>query len=263
MAKRGGKVYIGCRNAEKAEEALKDIKKKSKSDNVHFLQLDLASFDSVREFSQKFHAAESKLDILINNAGVMFCPKATTSDGFEMQLQTNHLAHFLLTNLLLDLLKAASPSRIVIISSQAHSLGSINKEDVNSDNSYSRFKAYFQSKLANILFMHELSKKLVGTGVTVNCLNPGFAVTAIFRHIPAIPDAAKTVLNPIFRQFINTAQEAAQTPIKLAVDPELEKISGKYYDKGRENKSSPDSTNDDLSCWLWKKSEEMVGLNFV
>jgi NAD(P)-dependent dehydrogenase (short-subunit alcohol dehydrogenase family) len=173
LAKRGGKVYIACRDIKRGEDALKEIKERSKSDNVHFLQLDLASMDSVREFSRKFHEAEDQLHILVNNAGIMACPKGKTKDGFELQLGTNHLGHFLLTNLLLDLLKSSAPSRVVVVSSLFHIVGKIRQSDLNGDRFYFRWFAYASSKLANILFTNELAERLNGTGVTANSLHPG------------------------------------------------------------------------------------------
>jgi NAD(P)-dependent dehydrogenase (short-subunit alcohol dehydrogenase family) len=173
LAKRGGKIYIACRDIKRGEDALNEIKDKSKSDKVHFLQLDLASLDSVREFSRKFHELESQLHIVLCNAGVMACPKALTKDGFEMQIGTNHLGHFLLTNLLLDLLKASSPSRVVVVSSLFHIVGKIRKNDLFGEKLYFRWFAYASSKLANILFTNELAKRLEGSGVTANSLHPG------------------------------------------------------------------------------------------
>lgn len=152
---------------------MKEIKEKSKSSQIFFLQLDLASMDSIREFSRKFHQIENRLDILLCNAGIMATPRGLTKDGFEMQLGVNHLGHFLLTNLLLDLLKTNAPSRIIVVSSSADKIGKINKEDLMHERSYWRWLAYGQSKLANILFVKELTKKLEGTGVTANALHPG------------------------------------------------------------------------------------------
>lgn len=173
LARRGGKVYIACRDIKRGEDALKEIMRKSGSNNVHFLQLDLASIDSIKEFSRKFHDLEPKLHILVNNAGVMACPKSFTKDGFEMHFGTNHLGHFLLTNLLLDRLKESAPSRVVNVASLMYIIGKIRKGDLFGEKFYFRWFAYASSKLANILFTKELARRLEGTAVTVNCLHPG------------------------------------------------------------------------------------------
>lgn len=183
LAKRGGKVYIACRNIARGEEALKQIKEASGSDNVHFLQLDLASLESIRQFSKKFHELETQLHVLVNNAGVMAVPKTMTKDGFEMQIGTNHMGHFLLTNLMMDLLKQSAPSRIINLSSLFHWYGRINKGDLNSEKSYWRWLAYGQSKVANILFTRELARRLEGTGVTANAVHPGAVATELMRDI--------------------------------------------------------------------------------
>lgn len=183
LAKRGGKIYIACRDATRGEDALKEIKKRSESDQIFFLQLDLASLESVREFSKKFHELESHLHILINNAGVMACPKTSTKDGFELHIGTNHLGHFLLTNLLLDRLKLSAPSRVVTVSSLFHFVGKIRKDDLFGDKFYYRWFAYASSKLANILFTRQLAKKLSGTRVTANCLHPGAVHSDLQRHV--------------------------------------------------------------------------------
>lgn len=183
LAKRGGRVYIACRDPIRGLEAQKDIQDISGSSNVHFLQLDLAQLESIRQFSKKFHAQESQLHILINNAGVMACPKAVTRDGFEMQIGTNHMGHFLLTNLMLDLMKQSAPARIINVSSLYHIFGYIKKNDLNSEKHYWRWLAYAQSKLANILFTREMSRKLEGTEITVNCLHPGCVNTELTRNL--------------------------------------------------------------------------------
>lgn len=131
----------------------------------------------------RFKSEETKLHILINNAGIMDCPRMLTKDGFEMQIGVNHMGHFLLTLLLLDVLRASAPSRIVVVSSLAHRFGTINKDDLNSEKSYSRKFAYAQSKLANVLFTRELAKRLEGSGVTVNALHPGVVDTELFRSM--------------------------------------------------------------------------------
>lgn len=258
LANRGAKIYIACRDSKRGEDALKEIKKISGSDKVFFMQLDLASLDSIREFSKNFHSVESHLHILINNAGVMMCPKALTKDGFEMQLGTNHLGHFLLTNLLLDLLKASSPSRIINVSSSGHKFGKINKNDLMSEKSYSKMGAYGQSKLANILFTLELARQLENVGVTANSLHPGVVQTELGRHMN--PALRKYVLEPLFTPFFKTPWEGAQTQIRLAVDPELENITGKYFADCKEAGTSGDAKDMDTAAWLWKRSCELVDL---
>uniref|UniRef100_T1GSZ3 Uncharacterized protein n=1 Tax=Megaselia scalaris TaxID=36166 RepID=T1GSZ3_MEGSC len=174
---------MACRDPIKCEDARLEIIEKTKNENIFNRTLDLNSLESVRTFANNFLNEETKLDILINNAGVMATPKTLTKDGFEMQLGVNHLGHFLLTNLLLDTLKKSAPSRIVVVSSAIYIFGSINKADLNSEKAYSKVGAYSQSKLANILFTKELTKRLEGTNVTVNCCHPGVVKTELGRHM--------------------------------------------------------------------------------
>lgn len=183
LAKRGGKIYLACRSEERGMAALKEITEASGSSDVHFAKLDLASLESIREFSKKFHELEPRIDILINNAGLL-SPLERTKEQFELNMGVNHLGHFLLTHLLLDLLKTAAPSRIIVVSSDLHSYGSIDKENFNSEKSFAgTWKAYANSKLANVLFTRELSKILEGTGVTVNALCPGVVATEATRYM--------------------------------------------------------------------------------
>lgn len=187
--------------------------------------------------------------------GVMACPKSYTKDGFEMQFGTNHLGHFLMTNLLLDLLKASSPSRIVVVSSSGHRLSDINRDDLMSENGYNKIKAYASSKLANILFTHELARRLRGTGVTVNSCHPGIVQTELGRHMDSW-------LRPIYRQvlqpYYKTIHEGAQTQIKLAVDPELENVTGKYFVDCEEAKPSKSALDAKLAEWLWMASTKII-----
>lgn len=258
MAKRGGKIYIACRDKIRGENALNDIKKESQSDKVYFLQLDLASLKSVREFSKKFHNLETKLDILINNAGLLAYEKSYTEDGFEMHMGVNHLGHFLLTNLLLDLLKAAAPSRVVVVSSAIHEMFRFDKDDLMCNKNYSAYKGYGMSKIANILFGKELSEKLRGTKVTVNSCHPGVVRTEIIKGWNFSP---MSIVSSICMIFAKTPIEGAQTQIRLAVDPELETVTGKYFSDCKEKKTSPDANNSELAKWLWNKSSELVKLD--
>ena len=173
LAKRNGRMILACRSVERGEKAAVEVRKRSGNDNVVFRQLDLASLDSVRKFSGKILEEEPRIDILINNAGVLCRSRSLTQDGFEMQFGVNHLGHFLLTNLLLDRIKEAPSARIVNISSITHAFGNIDFDNLNSERAFSRLGAYGTSKLANILFSRSLAKHLKGTNVTVNSLHPG------------------------------------------------------------------------------------------
>lgn len=182
IAQRGARVIIACRNADRAEEALQEIRRRSGSTNVVYYNLDLASLVSVRTFAQCILKEEGRLDILINNAGIMRCPYWKTAEGYEMQFGVNHLGHFLLTSLLLDRLKEAPAARIVVVSSLGYKRGNINFDDINSEKDYDPMVAYCQSKLANNLFTVALAKRLKDTSVTVNCLHPGIIWTELGRH---------------------------------------------------------------------------------
>lgn len=231
LARRGAKVYMACRSVERGEEALKEVIERSRSSDVYFKPLDLASLKSVREFAAAFIAEEKRLDILINNAGIMACPKSLTEDGFEMQIGVNHMGHFLLTNLLLDMIVKSAPSRIVNVSSVAHKYGKINKDDLNSEKSYNPITAYSQSKLANVLFTRELARKLQDTGVSVYSLHPGVINTELGRHLGdslCVALSAK-ITKPISWVLNKTPKAGAQTTITVAVDPDLEHVTGEYF----------------------------------
>lgn len=227
LAKRGAKVYMACRDQKRGETAQREVISASGNNQVYYRNLDLASLDSVRDFVEKFKKEENRLDVLINNAGLVFKKYKETKDGFEMQMGVNHLGHFLLTNLLLDLLKKSKPSRIINVSSVMHYFGSIDQNDLMMrKRNYFSHTAYSNTKLANLLFMRELSKRLSNTGVTVNSLHPGAVRTEIWK-------TKKTFQGQSFEKFMaiffKTAYEGAQTTIRCAVDPELEKITGKYF----------------------------------
>ncbi len=183
LARRGARVIIACRDENKALDALNYIKSGSANENVVFKQLDLASLSSVRRFASEVLREEERIDVLINNAGVMFTPHLLTEDGFEMQFGVNHLGHFLLTMLLLDRIKDTPNSRIVNVSSLAHMPGYLDFKDMMWEKNYSWMLAYCRSKLANIMFTNELARQLEGTGVTVYSLHPGSIRTELVRHV--------------------------------------------------------------------------------
>ncbi|MCJ8728538.1 hypothetical protein PDJAM_G00005540 [Pangasius djambal] len=258
LAKRGMRVIIACRDMEKADAALKEIIEASGNQNVVCKKLDLADTSSIREFAQNINSEEKQLNILINNAGVMACPYGKTADGFEMQIGVNHMGHFLLTFLLIDLLKRSAPARIVTVSSMAHKWGTINLDDINSEKSYDKSKAYSQSKLANVLFTRCLAKKLQGTGVTTYVLHPGVVQTELWRHLNRPQQAAVWLLKP----FTKTSVQGAQTTIYCAVAPELETESGNYYSDCAPESCSSAAKDDDMAQRLWDLSCQMLKITW-
>ncbi|KAL4238819.1 hypothetical protein ACF0H5_003526 [Mactra antiquata] len=259
LAKRGARVLMACRDITKAERAAYVVKKLSGNDNIKVYVLDLASLKSVRSCATQILANESQINILINNAGVMRCPHWKTEDGFEMQLGTNHLGHFLFTNLLLDRIKDSAPSRIVNVSSLAHTRGKINFDDINSEKKYHPGVAYSQSKLANVLFTRELSKRLEGTNVTANSLHPGVILTELGRHMK-FTLWKKLLVYPMLPLFMKTPNQGAQTNIYCAVAEELDTVSGKYFSDCAVDEEAEQAKDDDVASRLWTLSEQMVGL---
>ncbi|XP_066538802.1 retinol dehydrogenase 12, like [Hoplias malabaricus] len=258
LAKRGARVIMACRDMEKADTALKEVIKASENQNVVIKKLDLSDCKSIREFAQTINSEERQVNILINNAGVMVCPYGKTADGFEMQIGVNHMGHFLLTFLLLDLIKRSAPARIINVSSMAHKWGNINLEDINSEKSYDKSKAYSQSKLANVLFTRSLARKLEGSGVTAYALHPGVVQTDLWRHLNWPQQAAIRLIKP----FTKSSVQGAQTTIYCAVAPELEKESGKYYSDCAPTSCSSAAMDDEMAQRLWDLSCQMLNITW-
>lgn len=259
LAKRNARVILACRDIKRGNQAEKEVKRASKSDDVSFKQLDLASFASIKKFAAEILEEESRIDILINNAGIMRCPYWKTEDGFEMQFGVNHLGHFLLTNLLLDRIKESPTGRIVVVSSLAHRrINGINFDDINSEKSYDPQVAYRQSKLANNLFTLALSKRLSGTNVTVNCLHPGVIYTELGRHLN-IPWFMKIILLPVALLILKTPWQGAQTNIFCAVAEELDGVSGLYFADCKEKKAAPAALDELAAEQLWSLSLKLTG----
>ncbi|GFO11142.1 retinol dehydrogenase-like protein [Plakobranchus ocellatus] len=256
LARRGGRIICACRDMTKGEKAVQEVIEETGNNNVVCRKLDLSSFESIREFAKKFNESEDRLDILINNAGIMWCPRMLTKDGYEMQLGTNHFGHFLLTNLLIDKLKSSAPSRIINVSSLGHMTGKINFDDLNAEKSYGRHVCYSQSKLANILHCVELTKRLAGTGVTANSLHPGAVDTELQRH--SVNKFLRLILDPLYQMLVKTPVQGAQTTIRLAVDPALETVSGKYFSDCKESKTSAAARDEAVAKRLWEVSEEIT-----
>lgn len=280
---RGATVYIACRDVKKAEDVRRVILEELThiegiDSQLHVLSLDLSSLSSVRHCAAEFRSISGRLDILINNAGVMMCPFQRSADGIELQMATNHLGHFLLTYLLLDLIVSSSPSRIINVSSVGHWLGSDNFADLSYEASrYDPTLSYSQSKLANVLFTAELNRRLRGsfppianadsadsaklTRVTVNALHPGVVDTQLFRHVWLIANpVSEYILRPIRYLMEKTPRLGAQTSIFLSVAPEVSCISGRYFSNCRLAAVSPHGANADLAKKVWDISEKLVGI---
>lgn len=262
LARQGAQVVIVSRNAEKGQAALKEIAAAASGPQPGMLQADLASFRQVRQLAADFLQQNDRLDVLINNAGAFFSEYGETEDGIERQFAINHLAPFLLTNLLLDKLKACAPSRIVNVASRAHYRGSMNFDDIGFKQNYDGFlKAYSQSKLANVLFTNELARRLEGTGVTANSLHPGVVSTSIAqKESKGIYRLGWALLRP----FMITPEKGAQTTIFLASSPKVEGVTGKFFNKSKVQRASDEAYDEAydeaIANRLWELSEELVGI---
>jgi len=256
LAKMGAKVIMIARDPKLGQEALNQVKEKSSNKEVELLLCDFSSLANVRKLAEEIIKKCSKLDVLVNNAGKTFGTRGLTADGFEWTFGVNHLASFLLTNLLLPLLKKSAPSRIVNTASVAHTFGHINFEDIMAEKKYSEMTAYSQSKLANVLFSSALSKKLAGTNVTSNSLHPGVVGT---RFAVAGGTFSK-IFYTWFKFLMKTPAEGAKTTIYLASSPEVEGVTGKYFSNCKAVTPSKEAQDDSVAKRLWELSEKLTGL---
>ncbi len=246
LARSGARVIVHGRRSDAGELVCAEIRSMSGADRVDFLLADFASLRQVRALADQILQKTDRLDVLINNAGVYLGQRGVSEEGYELNFAVNHLAHFLLTNLLLDRLKQSAPARIITVSSGMHRGGQINFDDLQSEKKFSSSQAYSNSKLANVLFTYELDKRLKGTGVTVNCLNPGVVATKMLH--------ASSGSGGI------SVEEGAATSVYLASSPEVESITGKYFAQQQIAESSPASHDRQLQQELWKISERLTGL---
>ena len=255
LARLGATVVLVCRNPSRGEAALNEVRKKSGSESLELMICDLGSFEAIRNFAREFLKSHQRLDVLINNAAFVARTRTLTQDGLELQFAVNHLAPFLLTHLLLDLLKASAPARIVNVASTVHHNGTINFDDLQAEKSYGFMRNYAQSKLANVLFTKELARRLEGAGVTANCLHPGVVNTAIMRELPFF-------LQPLVKLaglFMLTPEKGARTSLYVATSPELDGVSGEYFVKSAKAPSSSESQNAEIARRLWDISAKLPG----
>ncbi|HVB74727.1 MAG TPA: SDR family oxidoreductase [Ktedonobacteraceae bacterium] len=258
LAKMGATVVLVSRDRARGEEAQREIKAQSSNHAIDLLVADLSSQKSIRQLAQDFKQHYSQLHVLINNAGVFPLTKRTTVDSLDMTFAVNQLAPFLLTNLLLDVLKASAPARIVNVSSNSHEANYLQLDDLQSEKRYRPMRAYGQSKLALVLFTYELARRLEGTGVTANGLHPGFVATNIAQRDLPLPGRLAASL--IFR-FGISPEEGAKTSIYLASSPDVEGITGKYFVRSVPKMSAPLTYDKSLQQQLWQACAELTGLN--
>lgn len=270
LAAKDFKVIMACRDLEKAKEARKQILNWHGNAKLEIHELNLASLASVRSFASEFRSKNEKLDLLINNAGVMMPPYQRTEDDFELQLGVNYLGHFLLTGLLKEQLTTSKSSRIVTLSSIAHKNAEIDFNDLQSENSYSKFKAYGQSKLACLIFSLELKRRLKANSLShVSSLaaHPGVSSTELMRHLPGW---LMLIAKPVEPFISHSAEKGAQPTLKAALDKELS--GGSYIgpDGFREMKGKPaeaeiarQAKNKETAAKLWAVSEDLTGIKFL
>jgi NAD(P)-dependent dehydrogenase (short-subunit alcohol dehydrogenase family) len=257
LAEMGAAVVVVGRHPDRARASVAQIQRETGNPSVNALIADLSSMQEVRRLAEAFQAQYPRLDVLLNNAGAVFFGRQTTVDGYERTFALNHLAPFLLTNLLLDRLKADAPARIVTVSSMAHAGQAVDCGDVNQTvRGYSAWRAYGESKLANIMFTYALARRLEGTGVTANTLHPGFVATGFARNNGPLSQVAMTLARP----FAISPERGAQTSIYLASSPDVADVSGQYFVKAKPAKSSKASYDVATQEQLWSLSEQMTGL---
>ncbi len=253
LARLGGTVVLACRDPTRGEATQREIVQASGNPHVTLMIVDLASQASIIAFAEEFNQDYRRLDALVNNAGVYTKERKTTVDGLEEQFAVNYLGGFLLTHLLLDLLTASSPSRIVNVSSSAHKGAKIDFDDLQGERKYRGYRAYGQSKLAQILFTVEFAKRLEGTGVSVNCCHPGVVKTDL-----GLMDTGKLVR--FVRMFFKSPAKGAETPIFLVTSPSVATLTGQYFVNRQVKALSPEARDPDLARRLYDVSVKLAGL---
>jgi NAD(P)-dependent dehydrogenase (short-subunit alcohol dehydrogenase family) len=254
LAKLGAKTVIVSRNQERCARVTDQIKQETGNTQVEYIVADLSTRSGVQHAAYEFKKRHTHLHVLLNNAGALFMSRQLSADGIEMTFALNHLSYFLLTVLLLDTLKASGPARVVNVSSDSHTRGKIDFDNLQLEKGYSGLGAYSQSKLANVLFTYELARKLEGTRVTANALHPGLINTGFGKNNGPLMKFAMGLLLPLQRK----PAQGAQTSIYLACSPEVEGVTGKYFEDSKAVPSSPASYNRAAAERLWQVSMEMI-----
>lgn len=262
LAELGATVIIVGRSRERGAETLRRIVAATGNASVELMLADLSSQAQIRQLAQQFKSRYQHLHVLVNNAGAWITTRQESIDGIEMTFALNHLGYFLLTNLLLDTLKASAPARIINVASYGHARGKINFDDLQGRQGFNGMQAYRQSKLANVLFTYELARRLAGTGITVNAVNPGLVATRFgLNNFGFIPTRIINLVLRLYGWLGTSAEQGAQTTIYLASSANEEGITGKYFEKQTAVPSSEDSYDPATARRLWQVSEAMTGLS--
>jgi len=255
LAAMGAEVVMSARNQPQAEQVKSEIISKTGNPNIHLIIADLSSFQAVVSLSEEFRARYQQLDVLINNAGIFLSEYKETTEGFEIQWMVNYLSHYVLTRRLLDLLSATNGSRIINVSSRAHLRGRINFEDINGKSDYQGFRAYAQSKLANLLFTKELAARIVGANPSSFALHPGLVGTGIGSNNN---NSWISWIWKLGKPFMISPKKGATTMVHLASSPNLAGLNGSYFENSRPQPSSDLSMDNKLASRLWQITEKSV-----
>jgi NAD(P)-dependent dehydrogenase (short-subunit alcohol dehydrogenase family) len=257
LAALGAQVAITGRDLGRTEAAAVEIRRLTRNPDVRAFGADLSVQADVRRLGAEVLAAYPRLDVLVNNVGGSWATRHVTPDGIEHTFAVNHLAAFLLTNLLLDRLRASAPARVVNVASAAQSSGEIDFADLQAEHGYSERKAYPQAKLASVMFTYELARRLDGSGVTATVLHPGVVNTAFGAEDPGL---IFKILVPLMRPFMKTPAQGARTSIYLASSPAVQGVSGVYFADSQPKQTSERSYDEAVAARLWRASAELVGL---
>jgi len=260
LAAMGATVVVHGRDPARCADAAEAVARASASGTtVDRLVADLGDLEHVRRLAADFRERHARLDVLVNNAGATFPRRALTPEGVERTLAVNHLAPFLLTSLLTDLLRASAPARVVTVASVAHEHGRLDLDDLPMDRGYRPFAAYSRSKLANVLFTRELARRLEGTGVTANAVHPGLVRTGLMDRSGAVRRAGWQLIHVAYRRSSLTPEEGAEWIVELAASPALEAVTGRYFAEGRDVEPAAAARDPELAARLWAVSEERTG----
>lgn len=258
LAGLGAHVVMVSRTAHRGEKARARILRAHPGASLDLLVADLSTTTAIRALADEFRAKYPRLDVLINNAALITSRRRTTPEGHEMQFFVNHLAYFLLTGLLLDVLRAGAPSRIVNVASSAQSSGMIDFGDLQMQRHYRGWQAYANTKLMNVVFTYALAARLEGTGVTANCLHPGVIHTGLMRNFSSVIHLLWKALGRWFKQ----PDDGAETPVYLASSPEVERVSGRYFRYCRPMDTVAVSRDPEVQRRLWDESERLSGFRY-